>query len=66
MSVDHTAVRLARKVVEAIAAFILVAQPLPVLAGEVIQGVPRVADGDTLQVLTEAHCLQSLCFPAML
>lgn len=50
VSVDHTAARLAHKVVEAVAAFILVAQPLPVLAGEVIQGVPRVADGDTLQI----------------
>lgn len=36
--------------VEALAVFALVAQPLPALAGEIIEGIPRVADGDTLQI----------------
>ena len=40
--------------VEALAVFALVAQPLPALAGEIIEGIPRVADGDTLQVIAQA------------
>jgi len=47
-------VRLTSRVVEALAAFALVTQPLPALAGEIIQGTPRVADGDTLQVTSSA------------
>jgi len=42
--------QLAVRLVEAFAALVLVGQPLPAMAGEIIQGMPRVADGDTLQV----------------
>ncbi len=42
--------QLAVRLVEALAALVLVGQPMPAMAGEIIQGIPRVADGDTLQV----------------
>ena len=42
--------QLAVRLVEALAAIVLVGQPVPAMAGEIIQGMPRVADGDTLQV----------------
>ncbi len=42
--------QLAVRLVEALAALVLVGQPMPAMAGEIIQGMPRVADGDTLQV----------------
>lgn len=42
--------QLAVRLIEALAALVLVGQPLPAMAGEIIQGMPRVADGDTLQV----------------
>ena len=35
---------------QGLAAATVLVQPTPAWAGEVIQGVPRVADGDTLQV----------------
>ena len=41
------------RLIEAIAAFALVAHPA--MAGEIIQGTPRVADGDTLQVSEQAE-----------
>ena len=40
---------------QAVAAATILAQPIPAWAGEVIQGVPRVADGDTLQVRYGLH-----------
>lgn len=43
-------VKLSCRLVELLAAVVLTAQPLPAQAGEIIQGMPRVADGDTLQV----------------
>lgn len=49
---------LASRLLEALAALVLVAQPAPAIAGEIIQGTPRVADGDTLQVLL---CSSLLC-----
>ncbi|DBA90564.1 TPA: hypothetical protein ACH3X1_003806 [Trebouxia sp. C0004] len=42
--------QLAVRLVEALAALVLVGQPSPAMAGEIIQGMPRVADGDTLQI----------------
>lgn len=42
--------QLAVRLVEGLAALVLVGQPLPAMAGEIIQGMPRVADGDTLQI----------------
>lgn len=42
--------QMAVRVVEALAALVLVGQPVPAMAGEIIQGMPRVADGDTLQI----------------
>jgi len=42
--------QLAIRLVEALAAVVLVGQPVRAMAGEIIQGMPRVADGDTLQV----------------
>lgn len=42
--------QLAVRLVEGLAALVLAGQPLPAMAGEIIQGMPRVADGDTLQV----------------
>lgn len=45
------------RLVEALAALVLVAQPMPAIAGEIIQGTPRVADGDTLQVLLRSSLL---------
>lgn len=38
------------RLVEMTASLILMTQPLPAQAGEIIQGMPRVSDGDTLQV----------------
>ena len=43
-------VKLSCRFVEVIAAVVLTTQQLPAQAGEIIQGMPRVADGDTLQV----------------
>ena len=40
------------RLVGALAAFVLASQSLPATAGEIIQGTPRVADGDTLQVIS--------------
>ena len=44
--------RLACKIVQVLAAFAIVSQPLPGIAGEIIEGLPRVSDGDTLQVVS--------------
>ena len=51
--------QLAVKLFEALAALVLVGQPLPAMAGEIIQGMPRVADGDTLQVRRQSKPLCS-------
>lgn len=40
----------ASTILQALAAAVILVQPASALAGEVIQGIPRVADGDTLQV----------------
>lgn len=55
-------VKISCRLVETVAALSLVTQPAPAHAGEVIQGMPRISDGDTLQVkfLVQAYCL--LCF----
>ena len=41
---------LASTILQAVAAAVILVQPTPAWAGEIIQGIPRVADGDTLQV----------------
>ena len=51
------------RLVGTIAALSLVTQPAPAHAGEIIQGMPRVSDGDTLQVNFpfRASCCSALC-----
>ena len=34
----------------------LMTQPFPAQAGEIIQGMPRISDGDTLQVIPSTQC----------
>lgn len=44
----------ASSLLQILAAATILAQPSPAWAGEVIQGTPRVADGDTLQASCDA------------
>ena len=39
-----------RRLIETLATVSLLTHPLPALAGDIIQGTPRVSDGDTIQV----------------
>lgn len=43
------------RLVETVAALSLVTQSAPAHAGEIIQGMPRISDGDTLQVNSLVH-----------
>lgn len=39
------------RLIETLATVSLLTHPLPAMAGEIIQGTPRVSDGDTIQVV---------------
>lgn len=56
-------VKVSCRLVGTIAALSLVTQPAPAHAGEIIQGMPRISDGDTLQVNFpfKASCCSALC-----
>ena len=51
-----------RRLAEITACLSLMTQPFPAQAGEIIQGMPRVSDGDTLQVnpSMQSHCCSAL------